>query len=329
MSERGSELDQTTLWGGLKKHLTAFISDSIGRSQVKPSMLIRGIGEKKISPTTVHPSKETVWLPSIPKWEDWCRDTLKNKSKAIDFYIPENNRLQRQPKDIEEIANLIQVRNYQNFYCDIKEVNGIAASKSGDIPYKDIKEFSEKGCSEFLSQGFDKNIMWPEIRLHSMRFQNKAWADNNYHWINSGGSHHFAAAWHNAHTEKRNYTLSGTLREMTVNKSALFAISQKWDMYIMDETTTFCEFMDAMESFHCSFGVCPVPREIFSSSYIPRSGKTIEGYGADGKLVLIMLFRGCDKQKAVSRELETGGFTSFRPYLMSLLDDVKGKETTS
>lgn len=325
MNEQGSELDQTTLWGGLKKHLKVFISDSIGRAQGKPSMLIRGIEEEKISPTTVHSSKETVWLPSIPKWEDWCRDALKNTPKEIDFYAPENNRLQRRPREVEEISNLIQIRNYQSFDCDIKEVHGIAASKSNDIPYKDIKEFSEKGCSEFLPQGFDKNIMWPEIRLHSMRFENKEWAGNNYHWLNSGGSHHFAAAWHNAHTEKRNYTLSGTLREMTVNKSALFALSQKWDMYIMDKTTAYCEFMDAMESFNCSFVVCPVPRGIFASSYIARSGKNIGGYGADGKLVIIMLLRGCDKQEAVSRELEAGGFTSFRPYLMSLVDHTKGK----
>lgn len=321
MNEQGSEFNQATIWTVLKKYIKGSFSDCMGRWQGKPTMLIRGIEEGRISPATVSASQETVWLPSVPRWEHWCRDIVSLDPKPVDFFFYQNNRLEHRSIEIKEISELVQFEYYEYFQCDIKEIHGIAASKSDGIPYNTIKEFSERGCSRFLSDGFDENINWQEIRLNDMQFQYKEWANKNYYWINSGGSHHFAAAWKNAHDEERgrNFTLSGQLSKMTVNKLSLFSLSHKWDMYIMDRTTTYCEFLDAMDDFKCSFGVCPIPRGIFSSCSIPRFNDHFERHETEGKLVVILLLKGGDKQTTVSSILKNKKFMDFKPYLMSIV----------
>lgn len=318
MQEHGCKLEQVRLWDMVKAGLKSAIADSVGNIKGVPAKLIRKIESGEIKPVSAEAQKETVWRRSIPRWEYWCRDIISKEPKPVDFLCYNNHRLERRRVMIPDLGDIVRFEYVDNFECDIKEVYGIAASKSSDVGYKSIRDFSENGCAKFLPDGFDKNIKWDEIRLHNMRFEYVAWGKGNYYWLNSGGSHHFAAAWKNAHDERREYVLSGKLTRLEVDTLAVYSFCQQWDMYVMDEVTAYCEFYDSMIGFGCSFSLLPVPRWLFGSAYIPSLEESLSVYDIEEKLKVVLLRRDCRKQVAVSKVLHEAGFINFKPHVLEL-----------
>ncbi|MEJ6002575.1 DUF6685 family protein [Paucibacter soli] len=106
-----------------------------------------------------------------------------------------------QLKCSELSSSLVKTRILPNFQCDILDVDGIAASKSAELPFKDVDEFGcyfaeEQGAS-VDTRGLEMMLRHPEIRvIHAPgidQFHVSMW-DGRLFLSNAGGSHHFAGA---------------------------------------------------------------------------------------------------------------------------------------
>jgi len=101
----------------------------------------------------------------------------------------------------EDLLSLGTVREIQHWNCDIRQVDGFSASKSELRKFKSMGAMVERNSQPMITpvtqDKLEENLRWDEIRIISREdhdyFSTWEW-DGRVFLINSGGSHHFAAA---------------------------------------------------------------------------------------------------------------------------------------
>ncbi|TDV89182.1 hypothetical protein BDK62_1242 [Halomonas alkaliantarctica] len=309
------------LWPRVGKWAKNSLNDYVKNALGKPGKLIRLIEEGNIEPFAPKRYERSIWFPTAARWELWNRD-FDFQPQAIDYWIINKGecRHAKSTLSIKALENLITYELIENNAFDIKEINGLSASKSSDHHFDTISQFAQERCQEFIGSGqpagLSQNMKWGEIRLHDMSFWDLSWAGQHTpFWMNTGGSHHFAAAHYIASQLGLDYRLEGRLKKYTVNQQAARDLASEWDMFLLDEVSMYTSFLDSMSDFRCDFGVSDVPRQFLKNEvYCP------EGSTTQRKVKVVFLRRDETKAAAVAQVLRTAGFSSFNPYIHELAD---------
>jgi hypothetical protein len=100
---------------------------------------------------------------------------------------------------LDDLRHITQEVTLKNFRCDIKDIEGITASKSDLSVCSSLDEFAETYCPDFIQSfnqdNLNKHLHWEDKRiLRHSTLHTYQWNENKIRMVNSGGSHHFAAA---------------------------------------------------------------------------------------------------------------------------------------
>lgn len=153
--------------------------------------------------------------------------------------------------------------------CDIQEIDGFSSSKSKLCEFISTDEMVEQNSREMIDEitraKLEKNLAHREIRiLHgettSDHFARFAW-DGRLFLMNSGGSHHLAAAKYIAARLGVPVPMSAKLRTYSLDAGAVKSLRRDFEMFVLsDEPHISSTFSKAMRSFHASWLWHHLPR---------------------------------------------------------------------
>lgn len=164
----------------------------------------------------------------------------------------------------------------EHWTCDISDVHGFSASKSELRQFSSTDEMVETNSSEMIDvvthEKLAKNLAHSEIRIiHSPGsdyFGRYRW-DNRLFLMNSGGSHHFAAAKYIATRLSESVPLQGKLYTYSLNLDAITSLCRDYEMFVIsDETTVSLRFYEAMKAFRATWLWHYMPRPFENAKVI-------------------------------------------------------------
>lgn len=209
----------------------------------------------------------------------------------------------------EELANFGSCEITEDWECDIQDITGLANSKSELKDFDSLDrmvETNSRGMIEPISMDkLRENLSWSEIRiLHGHNpsdfFVRHLW-DGRVFLINSGGSHHFAAARYIASRLKMRVPLRGNLHTYSINAMAVASLQRDFEMFVIaDLPGTY--WREAMEGFRSSYLLLYLPRPY---SYRDRHA--------------ILLPRADARSMKVATMLREAGFFDLGLYMSSLV----------
>lgn len=190
---------------------------------------------------------------------------------------------------------------FEDWTCDIQDVHGFSASKSDLADFTSTDEMVETNSREMISEispeRLTKNLAHSEIRIiHDPKttdhFAHYRW-DGRIFLMNSGGSHHFAAAKYIAARLGQPVPLRGKLHVHSLNPSAIAALRRSFDLFaISDEPEVVNAFHKAMQAFRATWFQHYLPRPYANASAVllpkaePRSMRVSEALRQAGVLDL-------------------------------------------
>lgn len=159
--------------------------------------------------------------------------------------------------------------------CDIQQVDGFAASKSELQKFATMDQMVEKNSKELIDditlEALRKNLSWDEIRIISRVdhdwFASWAW-DRRVFLMNSGGSHHFAAAKYIAARLKHPVELCGTYKVYGIQEEPVERLRRDFGMFVLSsESEAWLGFNEAMARFRATYYWKTLPRPHNSRGY--------------------------------------------------------------
>ena len=167
-----------------------------------------------------------------------------------------------------EYAVIGQCQIDDNWVCDITDVHGFAASKSELQNFASTDQMVEANSRDMIDaitqEKLAKNLAHRQIRIiHSPGsdfFCRYLW-DGRLFLMNSGGSHHFAAAKYIAARLRESVTLRGKLYSYSLNPDAISSLRRDFEMFVISDSTPISlGFYDAMKAFRATWLWHPMPR---------------------------------------------------------------------
>lgn len=208
-----------------------------------------------------------------------------------------------------EYAQLSDEEIIDDWTCDISEVHGFSASKSDLCKFTSTDQMVETNSREMISEispaKLAKNLAHDEIRiLHreetSDHFARYSW-DGRLWLMNSGGSHHLAAAKYIACRLGIAVPLRARLNIYSLNAAPLAALQHDFEMFVISsDAECLNAFHDAMRAFKATWlwHHMPKPYDNARAILLPRT----EG-----------------RSRRVADELRRANFTDLGAYLIGLL----------
>ena len=183
----------------------------------------------------------------------------------------------------EDLLNFGTVNEVVRWSCDIQDVDGFAASKSELRDFKTtdamVRRNSKPMITPVTREKLDENLRWDEIRIISREdhdsFATWEW-DGRVFLINSGGSHHFAAAKLIAREIGVEVPLSGRYRIYGINQIALASLRRDFDMFVMSwDCKQQMGLHRAMQSFGATYYWKDLPRPYSDQAaiFLPKDEK--------------------------------------------------------
>lgn len=198
---------------------------------------------------------------SIVQWHEWGpRDGALIGWRALGGHYG-SFRVQR-----SEFRHFGRRQALQDWSCDIQEVAGLLASKSDLRRFADLDALVEANSPEMIAElspeGLRRNLAHGEIRILNRPssgdfFARYAW-DGRVFLMNSGGSHHFAAARYIAARLGCAVPLTGLLRTYSVDPLAVAGLRHSFDLFAIPESAVSA-FHRAMESYRAAYCSLPLP----------------------------------------------------------------------
>jgi len=162
----------------------------------------------------------------------------------------------------EEFSHFVSCEITEDWECEIQNVTGLAASKSKLEDFESLDKMVETNARKLIepctADKLRENLAWGEIRiLHrnnpSDFFARYLW-DGRVFFVNSGGSHHFAAGRYVAARIEALVPLRGKLCTYSINKMAVASLQRDYEMFVMAGIPTVTlDFRDAMQNFRASY----------------------------------------------------------------------------
>jgi hypothetical protein len=208
----------------------------------------------------------------------------------------------------EDLLNLGTVIEQEQWSCEIQEIDGFSGSKSELHKFKSTDAMVERNSQEMINpvtqEQLEKNLRWDEIRIISREkttdhFATWEW-DGRVFLINSGGSHHFAAAKYIAKRLEIKVPLSGRYVTFGINQVAVASLRRDFDIFVMSWTTDHqLGFHKVMQNFEATYYWKALPRPYSEQCaiFLPKSEK---------------------RSAKVAQVLHKAGFQDFGKYLKAL-----------
>lgn len=183
----------------------------------------------------------------------------------------------------DDLANLGAEYEIQDWTCDIQDVDGFAASKSDLRMFKSMDAMVERNSKELIAdvspERLAEHLSWDEIRIISREdhdyFATWAW-DRRVFLINSGGSHHFAAAKYIAARIDVKVPLKGRYRVYGLNETALASLRRDFDIFVLSSWAEHQNaFYRAMRAFQATYfcQALPQPYSEQHAIFLPKAEK--------------------------------------------------------
>lgn len=147
----------------------------------------------------------------------------------------------------------------ENWSCDITHIHGFSASKSDLYKFVHTDEMVEANCMNMAepvtTANLAKNLAHYEIRIvndegHTSDHVAQYKWDGRLWLINSGGSHHTAAAKYQAARLNMPVKLTGRLFTYSLNGNAIGSLRNDYEMFVIsDDVEVQNDFFDAMKAF--------------------------------------------------------------------------------
>jgi hypothetical protein len=189
--------------------------------------------------------------------------------------------------------------------CDIQEITGIACSKSklNEIEsLSDLAEIAYEMIDDITLEKLNQNLAHQEIRIihdkNTTDYLVRYLWDDRINLINSGGSHHFAAARYIAAKLKRKVPIKGKLVVYGLNPSAVTSLCSDFNIYAVGESALRLHGLHAaMRAFQATYYWKPLPSPYKNilAIFLPKNEKRAQsaamslhaaGYVDIGKLLL-------------------------------------------
>jgi hypothetical protein len=210
----------------------------------------------------------SIAVSSVPAWHE-LSGSLTDGGVLRGWHAERGGYYTSFHANLPEYKRLAKEHTVHNWECDITQVDGFSSSKSklGDFQTTDemVEANSQKMISPIDQAKLDENLAHKEIRIiHDPKtsdcFAQYRW-DKRTWLLNSGGSHHFAAAKYIAARLGVKVPLKGKLRTYELDIASLQALRTKFEMFaISDDSFVSNAFNDAMRAFKATWLWHDLPR---------------------------------------------------------------------
>ncbi len=165
----------------------------------------------------------------------------------------------------EPFAQITKAAVIAGFECDIREVEGVGASKSSLTEFATLDEFALAKCRNLVSnpnlERLRANLGHEQGKIRRDGFFSCSLWDGRPFWINSGSSHHFAAARFIAGQLGVAVRLCKDLHVAALNDAAVDTLTAAYDMFAMAAGTKR-RFSELMCKHRVSHGFVRYPRPL-------------------------------------------------------------------
>ncbi|NRR32206.1 hypothetical protein HSX11_18685 [Oxalobacteraceae bacterium] len=258
-----------------------FLVDAISEDFGRPAKLLNLLNEWPDIRVPIAPQCDSIASDSVVRWHElgmapameWPGrehgHLLGWKLSGGHYY--ESFVVQR--PEFAQFGRRVVVKNWS---CDIKQVYGFSASGSDLKKFRSMDEMAERKSQELISevspQALARNLSYHEVRIlrpdTDDSFQHHQW-DSRLFLMNSGGSHHFAAAKYIAARLDEPVPLTGPLHAYSLNPTAIASLRRDFDIFVIsDEPAISGAFHDAMASFRATWLWTYMPRPYDNSKAI-------------------------------------------------------------
>lgn len=229
-----------------------------------PGKIVDHLTANPLQPVEQFP-QTSISLHAKVDWHDWCnptpgmrRERFPVKGKPGDFHEFPSEQLQK----------LIDTSLTPNWVVDLRYVSGVANSKSQLADYDSFSDMATTASAELLQPAtegqVDHLLNYREVRITKEGptgdyFLVHGW-DPRIYLVNSGGSHHFAAANHLAHQLSIERHLKGTLVTHKINGVALRALAKEYRILAITEEDDLSRLRDLITNFEAPHFHTRMPR---------------------------------------------------------------------
>lgn len=250
-----------------------FMMDGLAESFGRPAKLLRLLTERPDIRVPLVETDKSIASEKVVRWHEFGVSTeihsgrrkqgalLGWRKKGGGYY----NTFYLHRAEFEQLVTKIVIEQWP---CEIQEVHGFSASKSELTKFSSMDEMVERNSKEMITdispEGLAKNLAHNEIRIMRPNtddcFKYHRW-DQRLFLINSGGSHHFAAAKYIASRIGVPVPLAGRLHLYTINPDAIASLRRDFDIFmISDKPEISVAFNEAMRSFEATWLWTFLPR---------------------------------------------------------------------
>lgn len=264
--------------------IARWLYESIADTFEFPVRFTRTLAENPDIRMLIEEPPKVVAARSVVEWNAWyshrlyerySKTTLHGRCKVAGFGYTGTT------IEVPELAELVKCEVIENWDCEIREIDGLSASKGPIEKVEGMDNFAEQHCKSFIDEISEekllKNLAHDEIRI----IHNKNTCDHFacYEWdgrtflMNSGGSHHFAAARYIAGKLDRPVNLQGKLYRYRLNPIALDLLRRKFDIFVIKIDSAYGKLYDPLSAFQASFFTLDLPRpyEGVNAIFLPRT----------------------------------------------------------
>ncbi len=200
---------------------------------------------------------------AVVQWHHWSEGGYKprilapfDRNKVHGHYVDDQRRYRGGVFDIPELGHLARTTCGGTWSGDIREIDGVAASKGPIEHCASLDEFAKLHCEGLIQDATEEKLIanwrWEDRfgredggRLTIGQF---AWDERTF-WINSGGSHHFAAARYLADKLDRKLTVQGKLCRYELVAEPATRLLNQYQVLGMP-TETYDAVYEAFEAAH-------------------------------------------------------------------------------
>lgn len=210
--------------------------------------------------------KRTVGVDRVVQWQNWGGSSVEHwprrKPGALLGWRYSGGGYSSFETHRQELQQFGKCEIVENWICDIQDVTGLSSSKSKLNTFDTLDSLVETNSPEMIDEITDaklrKNLAHDEIRI--LHQKNTADHFSRYLWddgiwlVNTGGSHHFAAARYIAARIHQPVRLQGRLKTYSINKVAIDGLLRDFDIYAMSDDPVISNgFHDAMSAINATY----------------------------------------------------------------------------
>ncbi|MDD9212845.1 DUF6685 family protein [Aeromonas taiwanensis] len=225
----------------------------------------------------------SVSTDSITRWHEWRPAGWNAQPGELRGWARVNGQYQGHAILNGALATFCEQAQFEDWACDIRQVQVLSASKSPLEDFTDLDAFAEARCRGHLDDAspanIARNLAHGEVRImqpgRGDYFLFHGW-DGRICLINSGGSHHFATARYLAGVARQPVELTGMLKGYLLNPAAVTALTDEYELFaITRDPLIWDELFESMRALQATWfaGDLPRPHREGRALLLPRDDR--------------------------------------------------------